>query len=91
MIRQIKHCIIVVAVGIVLVSAQVSSAWHNSRGCRCSSGYGVRGYDSSRDERFSYRYHQRPRTYGQYEYNVTPSNPTGEYERQRALYGFLNL
>ena len=82
MIQQIALCLLV-AVAIVMVSAPVSDAWHHSCGCGRSHGnYYGRSFG---------HIHHRPIAYRHYEFHCGYWNHHFEYERMRAMYGFINL
>ena len=79
MFQQIALCLLV-AVGIVLVSADVSNAWQYWSG---SSSFHARSYSG--------HFRHRPITYRQYKFDRGHGCHSCEYERMRAMYGFLNL
>jgi hypothetical protein len=79
MIQQISLCLLL-AVGIAMVTPEVSNAWHRGFG----SG-------SSRRASFGGHFRHRPTTYRQYEFGRGYWCHSNEYERMRAMYGFTNL
>jgi hypothetical protein len=79
MIQQIALCLLV-AVGIVMLSAEVSNAWHHLSGCGSAHGGG-----------FGRHIRQPHRIYRHYEFRGGYGCHHYEYDRMRAMYGFINL
>ena len=80
MTPQIILCIILAAVGIVMVSAEACNAWHYSS--ECGGPYG-----GSYNRHFRHQH----RTYGRYQFRGGYGCHHYEYDRMRAQYGFINL